>query len=110
MGHPPSKKNAPGPPDVQDLLAVDRVIHEPARLAIIAVLAACQSADFRYLHGATGLTNGNLAAHLAKLEGAAYVTAEKRFVDKKPNTLYRLTEAGQAAFRRYREQVGKFVG
>ncbi len=96
-------------PGIDELLNVDRVIHEPARLALVAVLAACESADFRYLQTATNLTHGNLAAHLNKLEAAGYVTSEKRFVDKKPNTLYKLTRAGRAAFERYRKQVSQFM-
>ncbi len=103
-------KNSPDLFAVHQVLEVDRVIHEPARLAIVAVLAACESADFRYLRSATTLTQGNLSAHLSKLEEAGYVTIEKRFVDKKPNTLCRLTEAGRAAFQRYRVNVGKLVG
>ncbi len=104
------KKTAPGPPNVKGLLEVDRVIHEPSRLAIVAVLAACESADFRYLRTATNLTDGNLSAHLGKLEEAGYVSSEKRFVEKKPNTLYRLSEAGRGAFQQYRKQVGKLMG
>jgi DNA-binding MarR family transcriptional regulator len=105
-----AKKTAPGPPNVQELREVDRIIHEPSRLAIVAVLSACESADFRYLRTATHLTDGNLSAHLGKLEEAGYLTSEKRFVDKKPNTLYRLNEAGRAAFQQYRKQVGKLMG
>ena len=97
-------------PDVQALLEVDRVIHEPARLAIVAVLAACDSADFVYLRHATGMTQGNLSAHLSKLEEAGYVGIEKRFQGKKPNTLCRLTDAGRAAFKQYRTRVAKLVG
>ncbi len=100
----------PEPPDVKEVLEVDRVIHEPARLAIVAVLAACESADFRYLRNATGMTQGNLSVHVGKLEQAGYVTVEKRFVDKKPNTLYRLTDTGRTAFRRYRKSVNKLLG
>ena len=97
-------------PDVSGLIELDRVIHEPARLAIIAVLAACSSADFVYLRQATGMTQGNLSAHLTKLEEAGYVSIEKRFQDRKPNTLCRLTESGRAAFKQYRARVSKFVG
>ncbi len=96
-------------PDVQGLLEVDRIIHEPARLAIVAVLAACESADFTYLRHATGMTQGNLSAHLTKLEEAGYIGIEKRFQDKKPNTLCRLTDAGRAAFKQYRAKVAKLV-
>jgi DNA-binding transcriptional ArsR family regulator len=97
-------------PDVKGVLDVDRVIHEPARLAIVAVLAACESADFVYLRHATELTQGNLSAHLGKLEEAGYVEIEKRFQGKKPNTLCRLTDAGRAAFKQYRASVAKLVG
>ncbi len=104
-----SAKKAPAPPAVADLAALDRVIHEPSRLALVAVLASCEAADFHYLRHATALTDGNLGAHLAKLEEAGYVRSEKRFVNKKPNTVYRLTEAGRAAFARYRAQVSKLM-
>lgn len=96
-------------PDVKGLLDLDRVIHEPARLAIVAVLAACQSADFVYLRHATGMTQGNLSAHLSKLEEAGYVTIEKRFQGKVPNTLCALTDEGRAAFAKYRARVGKLM-
>jgi DNA-binding transcriptional ArsR family regulator len=96
-------------PDVKGLLELDRVIHEPARLAIVAVLAACQSADFVYLRHATGMTQGNLSAHLSKLEEAGYVTIEKRFQGKVPNTLCSLTDEGRTAFAKYRARVGKLI-
>jgi DNA-binding MarR family transcriptional regulator len=74
---------------------LDRTIHEPARLAILTVLSACDSADFVYLQRATGLTQGNLSSHLSKLEEAGLVEIEKRFVERRPNTLVRLTDAGR---------------
>jgi DNA-binding transcriptional ArsR family regulator len=106
MPKTPDHKNL----NIQDLMDVDRVIHEPARLAIVSILAACESADFVYLRTATNLTQGNLSAHLGKLEEAGYVTIEKRFQGKKPNTLCRLTETGRAAFKLYRTQVARLVG
>jgi DNA-binding transcriptional ArsR family regulator len=78
----------------QQISDLDRVVHEPARLAILTVLSACGEADFVFLLRATGLTNGNLSAHLSKLEGAGLVEIEKRFVDRKPQTLVSLTVAG----------------
>ena len=105
MAPPSSKKSF----DAQALLEVDRVIHEPARLAIMAVLAACESADFVYLRNATSFTQGNLSAHLLKLEEAGYITIEKRFQDKKPNTLCHLTDRGSAAFKQYRAQVARWL-
>ncbi|MBI5032353.1 MAG: transcriptional regulator [Chloroflexi bacterium] len=104
-----TKSSAKQAVDVQGLIDVDRVIHEPARLAIVAVLAACESADFVYLRNATGMTQGNLSAHLGKLEEAGYVEIEKRFQGKKPNTLCRLTDAGRTAFKQYRTRVAKLV-
>ena len=101
----PTKKTL----NAQDLLEVDRVIHEPARLALMAVLAACESADFVYLRNATSMTQGNLSAHLRKLEQVGYVFIEKRFVDNKPNTLCHLTEKGRAAFKQYRAQLVRLV-
>ncbi len=103
-----SKSDQPMP-GIDELLNLDRVIHEPARLALVAILAACESADFTYLQRATNLTHGNLAAHMSKLETAGYVTSEKRFVDKKPNTLYSLSKPGRAAFERYRKQIKQFM-
>ncbi len=110
MGVPANEpEGAPNPPEVKVMLEVDRVIHEPARLAIVAVLAACEAADFRYLRNVTGLTQGNLSVHVGKLEQAGYVAVEKRFIHKKPNTLYHLTDAGREAFERYRKDVGKLL-
>ncbi len=103
---PDKPKNVP---DVQGVFEVDRVIHEPARLAIVAVLAACEAADFTYLRHATGMTQGNLSAHLSKLEEAGYVAIEKRFQGKKPNTLCRLTDPGRAAFKEYRARVAQLM-
>ena len=74
---------------------LDRVIHEPARLAILTVLSACDQADFTFLLRITGLTNGNLSTHLSKLESAQLVSIEKRFVSKKPQTLISLTTTGR---------------
>ena len=80
----------------RDDLALDRLIHEPARLAILTVLSSVKSADFVFLQRTTGLTKGNLSSHLAKLEEAGLVEIEKRFVLKKPNTTAALTAEGKA--------------
>jgi DNA-binding transcriptional ArsR family regulator len=81
---------------IEEVGALDRTIHEPARLAILTVLSACASADFLFLQRATGLTKGNLSSHLTKLEDAELVEIEKRFVERRPNTLVRLTKRGRA--------------
>ncbi len=82
---------------------LDPVIHEASRLTIVSVLAECDAADFNFLLATTGLTRGNLSAHASRLVAAGYVQEAKAFVDRKPHTEYRLTPAGRAAFKRYRQ-------
>lgn len=84
---------------------LDRLIHEPARLSIMANLYVVDSADFVFLLNRTGLTNGNLSSHMSRLSGAGYVEEEKEFVDRKPRTMYRLTKAGRKAFDEYRRAM-----
>jgi len=89
---PTAERESPAPnPDP----SLDRLIHEPGRLAILTVLSAYDSADFVFLQRAAGLTKGNLSSHLAKLEEAGLVSVQKRFVHKKPNTNIALTELGR---------------
>ncbi|MHB1007559.1 MAG: winged helix-turn-helix domain-containing protein [Chloroflexota bacterium] len=91
------------------LVGVDRVIHEPSRLIIVAILYAAESADFLYLLRETGLTKGNLSAHLARLEEAGYVEINKIFRGKVPRTICRLTDDGRQAFRDYRARLRRAV-
>ena len=84
---------------------LDRVIHEPARLAILTVLSACDEADFTFLRHVTGLTNGNLSTHLSKLEDAGLVAIEKKFVGKKPRTLVFLTDSGRQQLEDHWQQL-----
>jgi DNA-binding transcriptional ArsR family regulator len=90
--------------EIKDLSNIDRLIHEPSRLAIMAVLSACESADFTYLLNTTGLTKGNLSAHLSKLESAGYIKIVKRFKGKYPNTLCSCSSQGRRAFESYWKQ------
>jgi DNA-binding transcriptional ArsR family regulator len=87
------------------LAGLDRLIHEPARLAILTALSACESADFMFLQRLTGLTRGNLSTHLSKLEGGGLVQIVKQFVGKRPNTSVRLTAAGRGAIERHWRQL-----
>ncbi len=89
----------------QDIKNLDRVIHEPARLAIMAVLYGVEEADFKYLLNMTGLSRGNLSAHVSKLEEAGYVDVQKKFVGKKPMTIYRITAEGRKALDEYLKSV-----
>jgi DNA-binding MarR family transcriptional regulator len=94
---------------VKNLAEIDRLIHEPARLMIAAILSVVDSADFLYLQGETRLTKGNLSSHLAKLEEAGYVEIQKTYQGKVPLTTCRLTEKGRQAYEDYRRQLRSFV-
>jgi DNA-binding MarR family transcriptional regulator len=94
---------------LRELTDVDRVIHEPARLLIIAILYAADQVDFLYLLRETGLTRGNLSTHLSRLEQAAYVKVEKTFRGKMPHTLISLTPNGKLAFETYRKQINQIM-
>jgi len=87
------------------IMEIDKLIHEPARLMIIAHLYVVESADFLFLMRQTGLTFGNLSSHLSKLEKADYVKIKKEFVGKKPRTMLKLTKKGKEAFLTYRKNM-----
>jgi DNA-binding transcriptional ArsR family regulator len=93
----------------RNLAEVDRLIHEPARLMIAAILYAAESADFLFLQRETGLTKGNLSSHLSKLEEAGYVEINKTFQGKIPLTVCKLTPDGRQAFETYRKQMKQFM-
>ena len=76
---------------------VDRLIHEPARLAIMTNLFVVESANATYLLQQTGLTWGNLGSHLTKLEEGGYVEVVKGYKGKQPQTTISLTSAGRTA-------------
>jgi DNA-binding MarR family transcriptional regulator len=84
---------------------LDRLIHEPGRLAIMTVLSSVKDADFLFLLRATGLTKGNLSSHLAKLEEAGLIEIEKRFIRKKPNTSVSLTPLGRERIAEHWERL-----
>ena len=92
-------------PPLAALTEVDRLVHEPARLAILSLLYVVDSADFTFLMNQTGLTWGNLSAHMSKLEEAGYVEVEKSFKGRRPNTSLRLTPQGRTAFQEYVRQM-----
>jgi DNA-binding MarR family transcriptional regulator len=96
-------------PDFRSIANVDRLIHEPARLMILTLLYAVDSADFLYLQRETALTKGNLSSHLSKLESAGYVDIEKTFRCKVSQTVCRLTQPGREAFRAYRDRLKRVV-
>lgn len=83
------------------LLSLNRVIHEPVRLAIMSVLSGAQDVEFKYLEAALGLSRGNLSSHAAKLEDAGYLEVHKAFRGKLPVTSYRITPLGQQTLDSY---------
>ena len=89
----------------KQLGGIDRMVHEPSRLMILAVLSGVEESDFLFLLEQTELTKGNLSSHVGRLEDAGYVEVEKAFVNKVPRTVYRLTKTGAAALRSYRAQM-----
>lgn len=95
--------------ELRSFTEVDRLMHEPARLMIVTILAVVEEADFLFLLNETGLTKGNLSAHLSKLEAAGYVEVKKSFRGKIPQTLLHLTPAGMDAFNTYRKQLQGIV-
>ncbi len=93
------------PPDLAGFNEIDRLVHEPARLMLMAVLYVIDSADFTFLMNQTGMTWGNLSAHMSKLEEAGYIEVEKSFKGRRPNTMLRLSPQGRAAFQAYRAKL-----
>ena len=89
---------------IQEPIAnIDRLIHEPSRLTVMAHLYVVESADFLFLVQQTGMTWGNLSVHISKLEAAGYLEVKKEFLDKKPHTEVSLTKKGRKAFEAYRK-------
>lgn len=89
---------------------LDPVIHGKVRLAILSILAGADEADFTYLRDQLDTTDGNLSVHLSKLEKARYIAVRKRFIDKRPNSAYRMTEKGRQAFAGYVQAVKTLLG
>lgn len=95
---------------IDGVLGVDRLVHEPARLAILTVLSQVEYAEFGFLELACRLSKGNLSSHLSKLEAGGLVSIEKRFVGKRPQTRAAIMPAGREALQRYREQLAALLG
>lgn len=84
-----------------DYREIDDVIHGRVRLAVMAYLSGAGSADFTLLRGKVGVTDGNLSVHIRKLEEAGYVSVEKKFAGRRPQTLCHLTKKGREAWIAY---------
>jgi DNA-binding HxlR family transcriptional regulator len=94
-------------PELPDL---NPVIHGKLRLALLSLLTTVEEAEFTWLRTRTGSTDGNLGAQLARLEEAGYVAVEKKFVQRKPQTLYRMTESGRKALTEYVQALKQLLG
>ena len=95
--------------ELHPLADIDQIIHAPARLMVLTYLYVVESADYVFLMRLTGLTWGNLATHLNKLEDAGYVEIQKTFDGKKPKSILRMTEQGRDAFRAYKKSMQKVL-
>jgi DNA-binding MarR family transcriptional regulator len=88
---------------------LNRIIHEPARLQIVILLSGVKEAGFLYLLHESGLTKGNLASHLAKLEEIGYIEIGKSEGPGTGGTIIRLTTVGAKAFKEYKNTVRKLL-
>ena len=93
-----------------ELPELNPVVHGKLRLALLTLLTGVEEAEFTWLRGKTGATDGNLGAQLLKLEEAGYVAVEKKFVQRKPQTLYRMTESGRTALTEYVQALKQLLG
>jgi len=93
-----------------ELPELNPVIHGKLRLALLSLLTGVDEAEFTWLRSKTGSTDGNLGAQLMKLEEAGYIAVQKRFVDRKPQSLYRITEAGREALAEYVRALKQLLG
>ena len=97
------------PEELGAITDIDPMVHQPARLSILALLYVVESAEFLYVARQTGLTRGNLSSHVSKLEAAGYVEVKKEFVEKISRTLLSLTPQGRKAFQSYRQRLEQLL-
>jgi len=97
------------PASVASHSEIDRLIHEPARFQVMALLYVIESADFTFIMSQLDLTWGNLSAHITKLEEGGYMAVEKGFKGKRPQTMLSLTAEGRQAFQAYRQSMQQML-
>ena len=95
--------------DISRVVNINKIIHEPGRLAILVYLSMVEYADFLFIQNVTGLTKGNLSAHMSKLEKAGYIEIIKEFIENKPHTALRITAQGEIALDEYKKQMSKIL-
>ena len=96
-------------PNAKHMNGLNRVVHEPARLAILKILSTAKEADFTFLLTVLGLTKGNLATHVNSLEAAGYIEISKEFVGKMPHTTYKITKLGRREFQKHWKHLLEFA-
>jgi DNA-binding MarR family transcriptional regulator len=92
-----------------DYQKIDDVIHSRIRTAIMAVLIAVDEAEFTFIRDKINATDGNLSVHLKKLEDNKYITVTKKFIDRKPHSLYKITDTGRKAFEDYIKNLESII-
>src|ERR1700690_4581600 len=111
MAWPPQRQSAnDAVQSMPDLPSLNPVVHGRLRLALLSLLSGVEEAEFTWLRAKTEATDGNLGAQLLKLEEAGYVGVEKKFVTRKPQTLYRMTEVGRQALTEYVQALKQLLG
>ncbi|MBM3422450.1 MAG: transcriptional regulator [Chlorobi bacterium] len=89
---------------------LDKVIHARIRFAALAYLYAVNQASFVEIRDQIRATDGNLSVHMRKLESAGYISCDKEFQSRKPQTNYSITSLGREALQQYRSHIGSFLG
>ncbi len=93
----------------KEMSTLDRIIHEPGRLMIVALLSGVEQADFLYLQRETLLNKGTLSSHLSRLEEVGYVEIIKTYRGRVPQTLLKLTPQGRRSFEQYRKNMNSLL-
>ena len=88
---------------------LDKVLEHRVRLQIMSVLVTNDAYDFNALKEMLNVTDGNLASHIKALEKEKYISVSKSFVDRKPNTRYKISEKGRTAFRKNQDALAQVV-
>jgi len=88
---------------------LDKVLEHRVRLQIMSVLIANDSYDFNSLKDVIGISDGNMASHMKALEKEKYIAVSKSFVDRKPNTKYKVTERGRNVFKKHLDALEELV-
>ncbi|MBT3669601.1 MAG: transcriptional regulator [Chloroflexi bacterium] len=90
---------------LKSIANIDKIIHEPARLMILSFLYVVDHADFTFTLNQTGMTRGNLSTHMSKLENAGYIEVSKKFLIKRPLTIFKLSKKGRKSFEKYQVEL-----